>query len=111
MKKLLLPFIACVIGIIFSSFSRRDTCFYLIYISGPQNSYSSYGVTTVQPASCAGNEVLCWIRICKGDNVLTEADFNFVFEFLDVVNDFANTLDDDVEKDFGSTHLEKKDRD
>lgn len=108
MKKYLTPIVSCAIGVTLCSFNVKTTCFFLIYNSGPQNLLSSYGVTTSEQSPCDGDEVLCWLRICKGNNVLTQSDLTTVFNVLNVTNPSLNTLDDEVETDFGSTHLEKK---
>lgn len=109
MKKFITPILAVLLGSMIPSAPAKLTCFYFIYDgTGAQNDMNNYSVTTIQPAACLGADRLCWIKMCVADDVVSPADFAAVFEALDVVNDGANTLDDDPEKQLGSTILEKR---
>ncbi|AXY76088.1 hypothetical protein D3H65_19790 [Paraflavitalea soli] len=109
MKKFITPILAVVLGSMIPAAPVKLTCYYFIYDgTGPQNDMSNYSVTVVQPTACLGANRLCWIKICVDDDVVSPTDFETVFEALDVVNDASNTLDDDPEKQLGSTILEKR---
>jgi hypothetical protein len=99
MKKLLVPIIAVLFGLMLSSFTIKDCInVYFIYVSGPQNSRSSYTETNTAQSTATGTIWLYWIRICVEGGTITDAVFDCVFEEIDVVNDSSNTLNDDIEK-------------
>jgi hypothetical protein len=99
-KKLLISLVALAVMTAFSNkppTRPTSVCYWLIYISGDQESLSNYLIRTSPQAGCVGSDVLCWIKICTPDGTLSQAVFNEAFEYLDVISDWWDSLDDDQE--------------
>jgi hypothetical protein len=103
MKRNLLGLFAVVLAIAISSFTvSKRANYYVVYKGAPfaQDQIGSYNTPTLsQPATASGTTVLNWFRIpdTNLDGIISQSELGTEFEVLDVVNDLANTLDDDAE--------------
>lgn len=103
MKKNLLGIFALVLTIAVSSFTvKKVTNRYLVYKgTGLENAIGNYNSpTTTEPADISGGAtILNWFRVVDvNDNGIDATEFNTAFEQYDVVNDAANSLDDETDE-------------
>jgi hypothetical protein len=109
MRKYSIPFMAIMIAIILSSFSKSTTTIYFVY-NGiyPQNWRAAYTETWSFQFTQVGSDVLAWFSIEDDNGIITNAEFDEAFATLNQWAPAWNSLDDEWEGWYGDYRLEKK---
>jgi hypothetical protein len=110
MKKNLFRLLPIIIAIVLNSFSNKRTItVYFVYDGfGSHDLMWNYTMTGFSPGYQFGTDRLAWISLEDDNGTVTYGEFWNAFESLDWVNDWDNSLDDDVEGRVGDYELEKK---